>query len=166
MGTPIDQLYEFVRATVGDTTPGVYQFEGEHIKTAISMVVRGGKIKGHALSQNLQEIEPALDNPNSFLLAVYEAAIVLVRPQTERHAYRTRALSESFGGQHTLFAHLLAEVETLEQMRSGVFFQSWGDLRSFCIGNYGSPVWDRLVAFEIKGSAWTVSVSGDGIRAS
>ncbi|MCC7374265.1 MAG: hypothetical protein IT581_06400 [Verrucomicrobiales bacterium] len=164
MATPITELYEFVRVTIGDSTPGAYQFEDDHIRTAVLMVVRGGKIKGFGLSQNLQDIEPSLEDPNAFLLAVYEASIVLVRPQTERHAYRTRALSESFGGQQTLFAHLLAEVDTIEKLRSGSFFQSWGDLRSYCIGNYGSSVWDRLVSVEVSGRAWTVSISGDGIR--
>lgn len=166
MGTPISQLYDFVRATIGDMTPGVYQFEDAHLSTAIQMVLRGGKVKGFTLSQNLQEVEPALDDPNAFLLTVYEAAIVIVRPNTERHSYRTRALSESFGGQQILFNHLLCEVDAIEKMRSGSFFESWGDLRGFVAGNYGSTVWDRLVDVKIQGPAWTVTVSADGVQTS
>ncbi len=147
-----------LRVTVGDTTPDSYEFQDGHLDAALRLVVRGGMVPGHALNPGMDGISPGLDDPNHYLLTVYEAAVILVRPRTEGTSYRTRALSERFDGQKILFYHLLQETGRLQEMREGTLFRSWQDLGQFVAGNYGSSLWERLVEVKVSGPIATLHI--------
>lgn len=135
--TTLASLREPLRAVLGDTDAGSCGFSNEHLDASVRLVVMGGKIRGHKLAPTLASVEPALDDPNAWLLTVYEAALVLARPRTEGYRYRTRALSESFEGQKLLFLDLLNEVDALQRLREGTYFASWQQCYQSMIGRYG-----------------------------
>lgn len=162
--TLLSELRLPIRVTVGDIAAEAYEFSDDHLDAALKLVLRGGRIPGHALNAAQNGASPELNDPNAYLLTVYEAAVILVRPRTEAHRYRTRALSESFEGQKILFWHLLQETGRLEELREGSLFRSWQDFHQFVTGNYGTNVWERLVDLKLHRPMWTVDVSAAGVQ--
>jgi hypothetical protein len=150
MATPLSEFHEFLRVTLGDLNADAQNYSPDNFNAALRMAILKGELPGYALTAARDALTPTLTDANDWARLLTLAALTFVRPEAERTSYRTRAMSESFGGRtHLLFA-LEDDLHRLEEralFRSGV--DGWTDFKSFCAAvGFSLPLWAVLT--EVK----------------
>jgi len=146
MATPLSEFHEYLRVTLGDLNPDARNYSADNFDAALRMALLAGRLPGHALTGDRLGVTPEITDANDWARLLTVAALTFVRPEAERTSYRTRAMSESFGGRtHLLFAleQDLHRLEERELFRSGA--DGWTDFKSYCAALGPSlPLWSAL----------------------
>lgn len=132
MSEAVATWVEDVRAILGDQD-SIPTYSDSKIAANLRSVVRLQRVQGLAVSSDGTAIEGTI-TPTVYALIALFAAKTFVASEPDRYAYRTRALSESFGGRRTL---LMEIEEQIHSLTSGDMVSSLETFRSYIAGISG-----------------------------
>lgn len=165
MSTTIADLRVPVRAVLNDFDTVVRKYQDAAIDAVVAMIVNTGQLPGFATASGNTLITPDVTGRNYGLL-IYKAARAFVAPAPDGYSYRTRALSESFGGQKNFLHHLEQALHDIDQAGGGMFgtqldFQSW-----FLSISGGFNPWAAMTDMNVNAPVATVTVGSAGLQVS
>jgi hypothetical protein len=160
MSTAISELYNPVRAFLGDFSTTVRKYSDTAIADVVRALVRCGEVPGITVSADSASLEPGLSTPLLYAQVVYRACLKFVAPNVGAYSYRTRAMSESFG--HS--AGFVLQLESaLYDMENGAGFAAFVDFQTWAMSVTGVCIWSAMSEVKINAPVATVSVGRDGI---
>lgn len=161
--TLISDLYELVRAILGDFDPDFRRYEDDAIASVVRCLVRTGRLKSnipYAVTNDRRGISPALAGATDLALLVYHSARMFLMPESASYAFRTRALAEKFGEQRMFVQDLQNIIYDMENAQAVWSFQSF---YGWVNGITGLNIWCVMTDMNVNAPVATVTVSRSGI---
>ena len=167
MATPFAQFVTPVRLLLGERF-GATKSDAD-LSGALLLVLRLGRVTGHAPSADLTGVTPDLAPPGSgtplaYAQLVLGAALALCAPDAAASAFDTRAYRERLGDAWPYIEHLRREIY-LSETGGGVVLGSWQSFAGFMAG-LGLAGWEEFWATQSEltntGGFTGVSVGGSG----
>ncbi len=162
MSTTISDLYEPVRAFLGDFNSTVRKYQDASIADVIRSVVRCGRVPGITVGSGNLTLEPGLSTPLLFAQTVYHACLAFIGPNAASYSYRTRAIGESFGEQKDFIHELKTALYEIENGGASSF-TGWVDFHSWAMSLTGVDLWAVMSEVKTNAPVATITVGRDGI---
>ena len=168
MSTPIDcTFYLPLRIMLGDLDPSVQRYPDLTLQAAVRTALVLGKVRGYALdlAAGVPSVTPDMVgeglSPDPFALLCYHTCKLFMDSQPDRYAFRTRALSESFGSVHRFLQSLEMEIHRLE---NGAMFSGWQNYFSWLSGMAGLPLAEVMTDMHVQAPLWNATLTREGMR--
>jgi hypothetical protein len=158
--TPITDLYDAVRAILGDFNANFRKFEDAAILSVVRTVVITGKLPGYKLNADKTQIDPAIATPRDYALVLYGSALMFTAPREASYSYSTRALKERFGEQK---AFLLELHHALYEAQFPSMMSTWSNMSTWLTGITGLNVWTHLTQLDTHAPVAQASIGVSGL---
>ena len=159
--TAISDFYEPIRFLLEDRDPTIQLYSDDQLLIAVRTCIRLQRVPGYSLAVDLTQITPEVADPNKWALVVYHTVKHYVDNQPDRYSYRTRAVSESFGGWRGFLDELKTNIYKLE---NGAMFSSWNNLYTWFAGMAGLPLNTVMTELFVHAPFWSGSLGTDGLH--
>lgn len=162
----ISLFYPALRILLADFDSVVQQYPDAILKQGVQTAMMLGKAPTpYALTPDTNGITPDIGSDpvsvNAFSLISYHTARLFVMPRPDRYSFKTRAMSESFGGWSKMLQTLEMEIHNLE---NGTMFSGWQSYFAWLHGVAGLPLGEILAGFELQAPLWTATFTRDGMK--